>query len=139
MPGLHVETVHDAAIFLYEELSMFSFAIVFRSPLSQHNRYSILPAISLDGVLHLEVLDHAYSGEDFASFIRGLLDQMQPWPLPNSVIVMDNASIHKVPGIREMIEERCEVVFLLLAIIDPFFQWNAPYLSSRLLTRPESC
>ena len=30
---------------------------------------------------------------------------MQPWPLPNSVLIMDNASIHKVPGIREMVEE----------------------------------
>lgn len=66
--------------------------------------------MSLDGILHLEVLDHAYSGEEFALFIRGLLDQMQPWPLPNSVIIMDNASIHKVPGIREMVEERCEIV-----------------------------
>ena len=42
-------------------------------------RYSILTAISLDGILHLQVLDHAYSGKEFASFVRGLLDQMQPW------------------------------------------------------------
>ncbi|KAF8234675.1 hypothetical protein L208DRAFT_1260865 [Tricholoma matsutake] len=70
------------------------------------HRYSILPALSLDGILHLEVLDHSFTGEDFADFIEGVLDQMQPWPLPNSVLVMDNASIHKVPGIREMVEER---------------------------------
>jgi transposase len=31
---------------------------------------------------------------------------MNEWPLPNSVLVIDNASIHKVPGIREMVEER---------------------------------
>ena len=29
---------------------------------------------------------------------------MQPWPLPNSVLVMDNAAIHRVDGVREMIE-----------------------------------
>jgi len=69
-------------------------------------RYSILPAISLDGVIHLEVIDHAFNGHEFANFVRGLLDQMQPWPLPNSVLVMDNARIHKVLGIREMVEER---------------------------------
>lgn len=73
-------------------------------------RYSILTAISLDGILHLQVLDHAYSGKEFASFVRGLLDQMQPWPLPNPVIILDNASIHKVPGIREMVEEWCKIV-----------------------------
>jgi hypothetical protein len=31
---------------------------------------------------------------------------MNEWPLPNSVLVIDNASIHKVAGIREMVEER---------------------------------
>ena len=61
-------------------------------------RYSILPALSLDGILHLEVLDHSFSGKEFADFVEGVLNQMQPWPLPNSVLVMDNASIHKVPG-----------------------------------------
>lgn len=31
---------------------------------------------------------------------------MQPYPAPNSVIVMDNCRIHKSPRIREMIEAR---------------------------------
>jgi len=69
-------------------------------------RYSILPALSLDGILHLEVLDHSFTGEEFRDFVTGVLDQMQPWPMPNSVLVMDNASIHKVPGIRDMVEQR---------------------------------
>jgi hypothetical protein len=30
---------------------------------------------------------------------------MNRWPLPNSVLVVDNASIHKVAGIREAVEE----------------------------------
>lgn len=74
--------------------------------LKTHHRYSILPALSLDGILHMEVLDHSFSGEEFIDFVSGLLNQMQPWPLPNSVLVMDNASIHKVDGICEMVEER---------------------------------
>jgi hypothetical protein len=65
-----------------------------------------LPALSLDGILHLEALDHSFTGEEFTNFIQGVLGQMNQWPLPNSVLVMDNASIHKVPGIREMVEER---------------------------------
>ena len=70
------------------------------------HRYSILPAISLDGIIHLEVVDHAFNGREFANFVRGVLDQMQPWPLLNSVLVMDNACIHKVQGIQEMVEEQ---------------------------------
>ncbi|TFK58105.1 hypothetical protein BDN72DRAFT_745693, partial [Pluteus cervinus] len=67
-------------------------------------RYSILPAISLDGVLHFMATEGAITGEDFTEFVTGLLDRMERWPLPNSVLVMDNASIHKVPGIRELVE-----------------------------------
>jgi DDE superfamily endonuclease len=66
----------------------------------------ILPALSLTSILHLEVLDHSFTGEEFADFIEGVLNRMQPWPLPNSILVIDNASIHKVPGIHEMVEER---------------------------------
>lgn len=56
--------------------------------------------------MHLEVLDRSFTGEEFTDFVHGVLGQMNPWPLPNSVLVMDNASIHKAPGIREMVEEQ---------------------------------
>jgi hypothetical protein len=68
-------------------------------------KYSILPAISLDGILHLEVLKHAITGDTFYQFVQGLLLRMNKWPLPHSVLVVDNASIHKVAGIRELVEE----------------------------------
>lgn len=61
--------------------------------------------LSLDGIIHLEVVDKAITGDDFQRFIQGLLLQMNEWPLPNSVLVIDNASIHKVEGIHEMVEE----------------------------------
>ncbi|KAG2747361.1 hypothetical protein P692DRAFT_201716997, partial [Suillus brevipes Sb2] len=72
--------------------------------------------LSLNGILHLEVLDHSFSGEEFGHFVSGLLDQMQPWPMPNSVLVMDNASIHKVPGIRDMVEERYTSPYFMLNV-----------------------
>lgn len=71
----------------------------------------MLPALSLDGILHLRVQNHPFNGDEFQEFIEELLDRMQPWPRPNSVLVMDNASIHKVPGIREVVEARY-VIFL---------------------------
>lgn len=42
---------------------------------------------------------------------------MQPYPAPNSVIVMDNCRIHKSPRIREMIESRFVLLFFRLDII----------------------
>ncbi|KAF5373459.1 hypothetical protein D9615_009436 [Tricholomella constricta] len=69
-------------------------------------RYSILPALSLDGVINCQIVEGSYNTETFTDFISGLLDQMQPFPAPNSVIVMDNCRIHKAPHIIEMIEER---------------------------------
>ncbi|KAF9490688.1 hypothetical protein BDN71DRAFT_1347833, partial [Pleurotus eryngii] len=41
----------------------------------------------------------------FMEFIKGLLDKMEPFPGPNSVIVMDNARIHKNPELTELIEQ----------------------------------
>ena len=85
------------------------------------SRYSILPALSLDGILHLEVLDHAFTGKEFKDFVTGVLNWMQPWPLSNSVLVIDNAAIHKVPGIREMVEAWYVIISFKLRSPDVYF------------------
>ena len=66
----------------------------------------MLPALSLDGIIALDIVEGSYNTRLFAHFINGLLDQMNPFPLPNSVIVMDNCRIHKCPQILDMIIER---------------------------------
>ncbi|KAH9887619.1 hypothetical protein C8Q73DRAFT_656586, partial [Cubamyces lactineus] len=69
-------------------------------------RYSILPAISLDGVLHLDILTHSWNATEFEKFIDVPLDNMNPWPQKNSVLVMNNASIHHFEGLRQIVESR---------------------------------
>jgi transposase len=70
-------------------------------------RFSVLPAISYnDGIIHCEIVEGSFCTESFQCFVRRLLDQMQPFPAPNSVIVMDNCRIHKHPDIIELIESR---------------------------------
>jgi hypothetical protein len=61
---------------------------------------------SFDGLLHLEVVENVITGDIFREFVKGLLPHMNEWPLPNSVLIIDNASIHDFVGIREMVEER---------------------------------
>jgi len=68
--------------------------------------YSILPALSLDGILHLDVQDSSYTTVTFNSFVDALLDNMNPFPGRNSVIVMDNASIHKSADLEQMVLAR---------------------------------
>lgn len=70
-------------------------------------RYSVLPAISLNGMLDCSIVEGSFNTRKFKDFIEGLLDHMQPYPAPNSVIVMDNCCIHKDPEIIAMVESRC--------------------------------
>ncbi|KIL55693.1 hypothetical protein M378DRAFT_17709 [Amanita muscaria Koide BX008] len=76
-------------------------------------RYSLLPALSLEGMLHVKIVEGSFTTVLFEEFIDGLLNKMQPFPAKNSVIILDNARIHKHPWIMEKIEERgMRVMFL---------------------------
>jgi hypothetical protein len=57
-------------------------------------------------MLYSYIVEGSFNAASFKDFIQGLLGQMQIFPAPNSVIVMDNCQIHKAPEIRQMIEER---------------------------------
>lgn len=70
------------------------------------NRYSLLPAITMDGVIYAKVVEGSFTAELFLEFIHGLLDRMDKSMPQGSVIVLDNARIHKDPLIRQLIEER---------------------------------
>lgn len=70
-------------------------------------RFSVLPALSLtEGIMHCDIIEGAFDSSTFLVFIERLLDRMQPYPAPNSVIVMDNCRIHKSEAILELIESR---------------------------------
>jgi len=62
--------------------------------------------MSLNGILHLAIQDCPYTAIHFNSFIEALLDNMNPFPQRNSVVVMDNASIHKSQELLELVEGR---------------------------------
>ena len=75
-------------------------------PTCLYFRYSILPTLSLDGILAVDIVEGSFTSKKFAHFNNGLLDQMNPFPGPNSVIIMDNCRIHKSEAILDMIQER---------------------------------
>ena len=45
------------------------------------------------------------TGTAFCNFVEGLLLHMNKWPLPNSVLIVNNASIHKVNRIHKLVKE----------------------------------
>ena len=81
-------------------------------------RYSILPAITIDGMIYCTIVEGSFNSALFYDFVTSLLEHMNPWPARNSVIVMDNCAIHKVPEVRELIESRyvCHICYQLLLI-----------------------
>jgi len=68
-------------------------------------RFSVLPALSLDGILAMKIVEGFFTTELLKDFIDGLLDHMNPFPGPNLVVVMDNCWIHHAQAIRDMIKE----------------------------------
>ncbi|KAJ7352384.1 hypothetical protein DFH08DRAFT_652033, partial [Mycena albidolilacea] len=63
----------------------------------------ILPALSLDSIIAVDIVEGSFNTRRFARFIDGLLDQMSSFPLPNSIIMMDNCRIHKCTETLDMI------------------------------------
>ncbi|THU81649.1 hypothetical protein K435DRAFT_564989, partial [Dendrothele bispora CBS 962.96] len=67
-------------------------------------RYSLLPALTLNGTLYAQVVEGSFTKLRFQSFIEGLLNRMDREMAPGSVIIMDNARIHKDEGLKDLIE-----------------------------------
>lgn len=60
----------------------------------------------MEGMIECMIIEGSFNTELFTQFIGDLVAKMQPFPAPNSVVVMDNCRIHKAPEIRELIESR---------------------------------
>jgi hypothetical protein len=67
----------------------------------------MLPALSLDRILYVDIVEGSFNTASFAMFSEGLLNQMNPFPQPNSVIVMDNCCINKCQDVLDMITSWC--------------------------------
>ena len=74
--------------------------------------------LSLDGVIWAKIVEGSFTKPLFHEFIGELLTRMQPFPGNNSVIVMDNARIHKNQEVIDMIEERYDLALLQLRATD---------------------
>jgi hypothetical protein len=70
--------------------------------LAEFIRYSLLPAITMDGIIYSHIKIGGYDGDEFIEYLDGLTTQMNPYPAPRSVLVIDNCRIHHVVGVEEL-------------------------------------
>ncbi|CAD6986324.1 unnamed protein product [Tilletia controversa] len=70
---------------------------------------SVLPAIDHNGILAAWCVDGAVDGDMFTYWVEHfLLPEMNPFPGPRSVLVLDNCNIHKATTTREKVEAKGE-------------------------------
>jgi transposase len=69
-------------------------------------RYSLLPALTVNGIIYSHIKEGAYNGDQFMAWLEGLLEVMNPYPASNSVLILDNCRIHHVEGVEELCAQR---------------------------------
>lgn len=85
-------------------------------------RYSAIPVMSTQGIHDICLVEGSVNGEVFESFVRNhLLPVLQPFNRVNplSAVIMDNASIHHVEGVRQLIEDQAGARLLFLPPYSP--------------------
>jgi hypothetical protein len=78
--------------------------LMFSASAGANVSYSILPALSITGILTVSIVKGSFNGALFLEFLKLCLASMNPFPGDNSILVMDNCAIHTNPAIQEMIE-----------------------------------
>lgn len=96
--------------------------------LQRSARFSILPAYNVEGVLYSEVYTGTTDAERFLTFCEHLVSKCDRYPLPNSVVVMDNASIHHSEEV-EALFARAGVRLVYLPPYSPDFNPIEEYFS----------
>jgi transposase len=79
-------------------------------------RWSILPTLTTDGWLDYEVYHGSFDGDRFFAFVERLVEKMNPWPEPHSVLVLDNVSTHH----DERVQQLCAARGVKLMYLPPY-------------------
>ena len=106
MAGLFMGSVQQNDVISFRVKGVHPFSFPVECHLILVLRYSVLPALWLDGVIWLKIVEGSFTTDLFTNFIKGLLMQMNDFPQHKSVIVMDNCHIHKGEHIMSLIETR---------------------------------
>ena len=66
-----------------------------RLPFRRGKRVSILAAVDIHGFFSWSTTSGTYTRQSFHdAFAETVIPYLNPWPLPHSIVIMDNAKIH---------------------------------------------
>ncbi len=82
-------------------------------PSIRTRNFSVCAAISSAGFVLHEVQSQAYNSRSFLNFVSDLMRTLRETRSEPCVIIMDNASIHKNPAIKDLIEFNNHVLLFL--------------------------
>lgn len=83
---------------------------------NRDQRFQILPAYTVEGVLLARVYLGSTDSDFFEDFIEQLLQHCGRYPEPRSVLVMDNASFHSAERLKEL----CDDAGVRLLFLPPY-------------------
>lgn len=85
-------------------------------------RYSAIPVMSMDGIHDITIFEGNVNGDRFENFVKNcLIPILQPFNCVNkhSVVILDNASIHHVENVVDLIENQFGARLLFLPPYSP--------------------
>lgn len=79
---------------------------VVKLPFSRGKRVSVLAALNVSGFIGWESTRGTFTRKKFHdAFGRKVIPKLNPWPLPNSIVIMDNAKIHMYKELESAIHQ----------------------------------
>jgi transposase len=96
-------------------------------------RYSVLPALTLEGIIALDIFEGSVNKERFLKFIQEqVAPLLNPYPGPCSVVILDNCAIHHDEDIRQIIEGECSqyISFTLCSLVTELYNKEKPNSST---------
>mmetsp|Transcript_9721 Transcript_9721/g.22682 ORF Transcript_9721/g.22682 Transcript_9721/m.22682 type:complete len:164 (+) Transcript_9721:293-784(+) len=97
-----------------------------------HPLISVLALYTYTGFACWRHVEGAFNADTFLEAMTSMLDDiMQPWPLPNSILILDNCGIHHAHEtlLREFIELKGGMLYFLAAY-SPIYSLAEPGFSA---------
>ena len=105
----------------HDHVRKYGYAIRGTTPVSHRllargQRVNAVAALSAEGIVAVDLVSGSVNGEKFFDFLRGsLIPNMMPYDgqNPNSILVMDNCSVHHVHKVVDLIQQSGILLFFL--------------------------
>jgi transposase len=115
-------------------------AAIVNLPAARGQRISLLASFSSYGFCGWDSIDGTYDRIKFHElFLKVVYPYLNPWPLPRSILILDNAKIHMYPELEEAVSQTGNFFLYKCSkrITANFFRSNTLLFAS-LLSTPQS-